>query len=546
MLSPTSISSSDHPRPANAPPADEPRPALDLASGLRRLAGITLTLIAIAGVTYFVPSFERVRPWVAGEGVPVIRLFTGEAKQAELPDFQGSAVAALANPDSPLDFVPEIPEFEETAPMPTPGNDNSHTPDRPTPAAKPAVSTPAAATGDSPRHAAATPKEKEHATGGGHSNVRPIEHAEHMTAFYAALARTSKREPNAITRIAHYGDSSIAADAIASTARRRLQQRLGDSGHGFMLTAKSNMFYGHRDISHSESSGWQLASIVRKQSKSGEYGYGGIAYTGQPGQYTQFGTSTRGPIGHAVSRFEVFYQKFPEGGELGLTIDDGVERTIQTQGDTQDAWEVVKVPEGEHSLTVRARGQIRMYGVALERAAPGVVYDSLGLVGARAVHLLNADPKHIAGQIRHRDPDLLVLGFGGNEAGNDKLNMQNYAATLTKVIKLMRAGKPEMSCLLFGPLDQGERNARGDIQTLTSLPGIVDVQRQVSKEQGCAFFDTYKAMGGYNSVGRWYNARPRLFGPDLRHATPTGYGVIGDMYYQALMKSFADYLALPH
>ncbi|HET8933296.1 MAG TPA: GDSL-type esterase/lipase family protein [Polyangiales bacterium] len=532
MLYPTSISSSDHQRPGNAHPVDERRSTFDVASGLRRLAAVTVTLGVIASVTYFVPSFERVRPWVAGEGVPVVRLFTEQRKPVDLPDFQGSAAAALANPEPPTDFVAEIPDFNETA-APAPSN--------------PEPTTPAAAVSGSeaPRRAAATtaaPKEKEH-TG----NVRPIEHAENLTAFFAALAKTAKTEPNAITRVAHYGDSSVAADAITSTARRRLQARFGDAGHGFMLTAKSNMFYGHRDVSHTESSGWQLASIVRKQLTTGLYGYGGIVSTGHPGQQIVFGTSGRGPIGRAVSRFEVFYQRYPEGGELGLSVDEGEERVVQTHADAvQDAWETVNVPDGEHALTLRARGEVRVYGLSQERAVPGVVYDALGLVGARAVHLLNADAKHMAGQIKHRDPDLLVLGFGGNEAGNDKMSMQKYASTLTEVIRLMRAGKPQMACMLFGPLDQGERNARGDIQTLGPLPAIVDTQRQVAKEQGCAFFDTYKAMGGYGAVGRWYNARPRLFGPDLRHATPTGYAIIGDMYYQALMKAFADYQAGPH
>jgi lysophospholipase L1-like esterase len=530
--------------PADAPPADERGPAFEIAAGLRRLAGITVTISLIAAVTYFVPTFERVRPWVTGEGVPVVRLFTEHHKPVDLPDFQGSAAAALANPEPPSDYLPEIPVEDDTS-DPAPAQETA----APTAAAggeqaRPQPQHPPA----QPHHAtaaAATPKDrdKEHPA----NNVRPIEHAEHLTAFFAALARTSKSEPHAITRVSHYGDSSVAADAITSTARRRLQARFGDAGHGFMLTAKSNMFYGHRDISHNESAGWQLASIVRKQLKTGEYGYGGIMSVGHPGQFTQFGTSSRGPIGKAVSRFEVFYQKYPEGGELGLSVDDGEDRVINTKSDAPtDAWEVVTVQDGEHSLTLKARGEVRVYGVSQERAGPGVVYDALGLVGARAVHLLDADPKHIAGQIRHRDPDLLVLGFGGNEAGNDKMNMQKYASTLTEVIKRMRAGKPQMSCMLFGPLDQGERNPRGDIQTLAALPGIVDVQRQVSKEQGCAFYDTYKAMGGYGAVGRWYNARPRLFGPDLRHATPTGYNIIGDMYYQALMKSFSEYLAGPH
>jgi lysophospholipase L1-like esterase len=532
MLYPTSISSSDQQRPGNAHPVDERHSTFDVASGLRRLAAITVTLGVIASVTYFVPTFERVRPWVAGEGVPVVRLFTEQRKPVDLPDFQGSAAAALANPEVPTDFVPEMPELNEAVAAPADP--------------EPGGATPAAAVSgnsEQPRRAAVAPKEKEH-TGG---NVRPIEFADNLAAFFAALAKTSKAGANAITRVSHYGDSSVAADAITSTARRRLQARFGDAGHGFMLTAKSNMFYGHRDVSHTESSGWQLASIVRKQLTTGLYGYGGIVSTGHPGQQIVFGTSTRGPIGRAVSRFEVFYQRYPEGGELGLSVDEGEERVVNTHADAvQDAWETVNVPDGEHALTMKARGEVRVYGLSQERSVPGVVYDALGLVGARAVHLLNADAKHIAGQIRHRDPDLLVLGFGGNEAGNDKMSMQKYAVTLTEVIRLMRAGKPTASCMLFGPLDQGERNARGDIQTLGPLPGIVETQRQVSKEQGCAFFDTYKAMGGYGAVGRWYNARPRLFGPDLRHATPTGYAIIGDMYYQALMKAFADYQAGPH
>ena len=53
----------------------------------------------------------------------------------------------------------------------------------------------------------------------------------------------------------------------------------------------------------------------------------------------------------------------------------------------------------------------------------------------------------------------------------------------------------------------------------------------------------WSCRGGEGSVGRWYHARPRLFSPDFRHATPAGYAIIGNMYYQALLKAFADHLA---
>jgi hypothetical protein len=470
------------------------------ALALRHLVAIAGTLMLVGGLTYFVPSFERVRPWVKGEGVPVVRLFFGE-RQAELPDFQGAAAAASASVGTPL------PALQPSAPE-----------------------------APAPRGVHISPDE--------YAELKqPLENSAALSTFYEALRHSAESAPNAITRIAHYGDSSVAADEISSTARRKLQARFGDAGHGFMLTAKGNMFYGHHDVAHRESPGWQLMSIVRRQLRSGYYGYGGIVATGQAGEYTAFGTVGAGPIGHSVSRFELFYQRYAAGGDLRVSVDNDPAVTIKTHADvTEDAWETLRVPDGDHALVVRARGEVRLYGVSQERDGPGVVYGALGLVGARADRLLDADPQHMADQIAHRDPHLLVLGFGGNEAGNDLLDEHRYERDLTKVVKLMRSGKPEMSCLLFGPLDQGQRNERGDIVTLRALPMIVAVQRRVALDQGCAFFDTYAAMGGAGSVGRWYHSRPRLFSPDFRHATPEGYSRIGFAYYQALLKGFAEYL----
>jgi lysophospholipase L1-like esterase len=172
-----------------------------------------------------------------------------------------------------------------------------------------------------------------------------------------------------------------------------------------------------------------------------------------------------------------------------------------------------------------------------------VVYDSLGLVGARAERLLNAEPEHMHRQIAHRDPDLLVLGFGGNETDNPWLNVEQYERRLVDVVRLMRAAKPKMSCLLLGPLDQAERNQRGQIATIKALPKIVEAQRRVAEQEGCAFFDTFAAMGGSGSMAKWLRNRPRLATSDLHHATDAGYALIGTMYYKALLKAFADYLA---
>jgi lysophospholipase L1-like esterase len=475
--------------------------------GLLHLLVLGLTLVSLGVLAYFVPSLERVRPWVKGEGLPVVRLFTSDRRVAELPQFEGAAanIPRPAANDPVAEAQDDTEEPEADADMMQFGLEI---------AAKEYAGAPVS-----------------------------IENPKALKYFFQALRRSANQEPGAIVRVAHYGDSSVAADEITQTVRRKLQLRFGDAGHGFMLMAKGDMHYVHRDVTHGESDGWEVSSIVRRGLKGGYYGYGGVLAHAFGGEYASFGTASKGQVGNAVSRFEVFYQRFPNGGDLKVAVDNDAPQTVRTRSDTtEDAWHVIEVPDGAHSLNLKTTGEARLYGVAQERKGPGVVYDALGLVGARADRLLDADPAHMARQIAHRNPDLLVLAFGGNEAGNEWLDPARYAASLRKVIHLMRAGKPEMSCLLFAPLDQAERTPRGRIITLSLLPAIVLTQREVAVSEGCAFFDTWTAMGGEGAMERWYEARPRLVSSDLRHATPAGYAILGNAYYKALLEGFANWL----
>ena len=56
----------------------------------------------------------------------------------------------------------------------------------------------------------------------------PTGHA--LDAFYMLLAKTKRKEPGAVTRILHYGDSVITSDYISGTMRRKMQAEFGDSG----------------------------------------------------------------------------------------------------------------------------------------------------------------------------------------------------------------------------------------------------------------------------------------------------------------------------
>ncbi|MGB0679388.1 MAG: GDSL-type esterase/lipase family protein, partial [Polyangiales bacterium] len=411
------------------------------------------------------------------------------------------------------------------------------------------------------RRTATAPRDPgiEGAAGGGQAKPRPehVHAAEYahleveieqprpavLAPFFAALRRTARAQDAHITRIAHYGDSSIATDLITHTMRRRLQRRFGDAGHGFVLTAKGYMPYRHRDVKHEASPHWSLRPIMKGSDKDGRYGYGGVLYRSRSGAWARFGPDPEAPVGQSVSRFIVFYERHPLGGGLRLKLDNGPVRLLATRATARvDAREVIDVPPGVHTLELRhaGGGTVHLYGVALERSGPGVVYDSLGLVGARARRLLNYNGGHIKAQLKARPVDLLILGFGGNEAGDPVSTVAHYEAIYRRVIRRMKAGRKDLPCLLFAPLDQARRDERGAIATMPSVPRIVAGQRAAARAEGCAFYDTFQAMGGKGAMRRWYRSHPRLAMGDFRHATPAGYGVIAQMFYKALLKAFAE------
>lgn len=485
-------------------------------AALVRLARVVACAVVVAASSYAVPGLARFRPWLPGEGVPIARLF---GTKDALPVFAEAGGVATSTEDARR-LAGSL--GDAVARSLAQADDGAAEPRRP--ASGPALRI--------------EPSEYEGIT-------QRIENAGALAPFFAKLERSARGEAGAITRVAHYGDSAVAADEVTHTLRRKLQTRFGDAGHGFILIARGAMHYLHRDIRVRASDDWEVYPLVLGQLGKDWYGYGGVQYRGPAGASAWFATSEGGVVGRSVSRFEIFYQRYRGGGTVQIEVDGKRHGTLDTRGDTQqDAWQSIAVPDGPHSLSLRAGGGRvpRLYGVAFERDVPGVVYDSLGLVGAVAERMLNAERDHIQRQLAHRAPDLIVLAFGGNEAANAWLQIPAYEKGVAEVVDHLRGGEAKPACLLFAPLDQGERDERGEIVTIKKMPEIVEAQRRVAKAKGCAFYDTFSAMGGLNSVRKWHRSRPRLVTSDFKHATPQGYVVIGDMVYKALLAAFAEHL----
>ncbi|MCA9513372.1 MAG: hypothetical protein KC635_00360 [Myxococcales bacterium] len=365
-----------------------------------------------------------------------------------------------------------------------------------------------------------------------------------MGHFYEALAKTALKEHGAVTRISQWGDSSIAADGMSSAARRLLQRQFGDAGHGWSLIAAGTPWYKRKDIAWT-TTGWHSMEFIRKDAPDGRYGYGGVAATGYQGATATWKTVDDGPVGHAASRFEVHYLKDKRLGKLALVVDDEEKAVVETAADApEDAVAVVEVPDGPHTFKLKnvGGGLTRVYGAVIERTGvPGVVYDGIGVVGARIARQLWIDEAHHEAAMKARDPDLVIFTYGGN-ALVDKTSSASYKADYVAVLKRYREALPDASCVVMSPLDHDERYGRG-YRTVARLHLLMKVQREAALENGCAWFSIYDAMGGDGSIGAWFEATPRLAEGDLAHPSAAGSRVLGSFWYKALMKGFAGWIA---
>lgn len=491
----------------------------DHPAGVRRILLIMACLAGVAAVPYLVPGLERLRPWEPGSTLPFAGLF----------EFKAPVRSAIAGVARKRHLGATDEDLLAAAPLP----------DAPNPV--PARPSPAAAT----KLAALRVDPSEYA-----GMTRSIEGPhDAMRHFYRRLVKVARKKPGAVARVFVYSDSVNGADRVSSAMRKHFQDRFGDAGKGWVPIAPGWRYQRHQDVRWSQQRRWRTYVVNRGNAPLDRYGLGGVlAVNVSPGAGATFATAGSSEVaGHRVSRFRLFYQAWPEGGEVLLSVDGKAPEQLSTRSaQVEDRTYDVDVPDGEHELELKVPepGSFRGYGVVMERDGPGVVIDGLQLIGAFARVLKNFDVQHWQKQIRTRGTDLMVFWLGGNDAISRSVPFvhEDFVRDYSEVIRRARGGRPEASCLIVSVLDSEDR-IRGRMRTRPRVPHVVAAQQEVADRTGCAFLNAFEATGGYGTMRRWYRSSPRLVDADYRHLTEAGARVVGTLFYKALLKGYDDYLS---
>jgi lysophospholipase L1-like esterase len=385
-----------------------------------------------------------------------------------------------------------------------------------------------------------------------------IDNAGSLDKFYASLVKLDAHSAHASATVVHFGDSPTTADLITGDVRQQLQQRFGDAGPGFNLIAKPWAWYQHRDIDETDK-GWKFTTAVGLM-REGQFGIGGVGFDGGKDASARYKFTGASP-----DSMQLIWKSQTGGGSVAVDADDNEVATVSTatpidqllQGalatpETPAAkptavpppqFRTIQLPAGTKTVSLKVTdGNVHLYGVIFERHQPGLTYDSIGLNGASITVLSRAISKDMLKQsFTHLHPNLIVINYGTNEAGFASFIDKQYEGELRLAIARVHEAAPDASILLMSPMDRGERGAGNAISTMDTIPKIVDIQRRVAADMGCAFFNTFQAMGGDGTMQRWYEGKPRLVGGDLIHPTPQGAKIVATAFVDQIQQGYKRY-----
>jgi lysophospholipase L1-like esterase len=362
----------------------------------------------------------------------------------------------------------------------------------------------------------------------------PVENAGTLIPFFEQLYRHQKGDIPGPLRILHYGDSHTAADEWTADIRNRFQEKFGDGGSGYSLIGRPYAGYRRFDVRSGSTKGWHTEGLVGKTPGDGIYGLGGISM------------STKSPRESVYlladgQQFELFYLRQPGGGAIQIYDNSTPVERISTDGTPAPGYYHYEGIPGQHKFEVETLdpAPVRLFGWVAENSR-GVTYEELGINGATVTTPLNWDPETMRSNIERRNPALIVLAYGTNEAGRKDWTLESYRDTFIDLIGRFRKAAPTATILIIGPPDRYIRTRAKGWVPMDNIDMIVEAQEQAAASTGCAFWDLRAKMGGKGAMREWVLAG--MAQADYVHFTGPGYRMIGDAVFRDLMSQYDVFL----
>lgn len=357
-----------------------------------------------------------------------------------------------------------------------------------------------------------------------------------LDAWNAALDRVVESQggdgPDAHAIV--FGNSLIASDRITDIVRDRLQEFFGKGGGSFYLLDRL-ADYGGRWRTGKSDRRWDIYNFSQGAKGAYPFGVPGAHHVSQ-----RAGAKTRWRIeGDRVARVFWFDHKRSPG--FSLLIDGKKALDVKPQRNDALAITELALPADAKSLVLVAKGaRLVVHGVEMDMPAAGVRFDTHGIVAADSRKWMSADLEQFRTELAARNPQLVVVMLGGNEVRRvawRRYSLKTVEEQADLFLDRLQSILPGSSCLVIGPLHAIEgKDHRRPFQTRPQLAPVNRIYRDQALAHGCAFFDTYAAMGGDGSLRRFH--KNRMLHADYVHPRADGLNFLGEFVAQGLFRAW--------
>jgi len=363
------------------------------------------------------------------------------------------------------------------------------------------------------------------------------------------------RDNNGFTRILHYGDSQIEGDRITSFIREYLQNEFGGKGPGLLLPGM--VIPMTVSVNTKSSKNWKLFNwksikdSIINHNKLGVMlqfsGYSNHTNSVPPDASTKIASfSIRNTsICHLHARTydlcKIMYGNNKVPVSLQIKSNGSLVKTDTLKAITSGyISKNYRLESPEHlELIFGGTAGPDLYGIALD-GNYGVAMDNIPLRGSAGLGFTQTDRAMLKNMYNDLNVSLVILHFGVNVAPNIVESYAYYERAFYRQLILLKQTKPDLGIIVMGISDMARRE-ESQVVSYPNLEKIRDAQKNAAFKAGCAFWDSYEAMGGEGSMSNWVFSKPPLARKDFIHLTYTGSNKLAEMFLKSLMSYFKKY-----
>lgn len=349
----------------------------------------------------------------------------------------------------------------------------------------------------------------------------------------AGLQQGRRRQPVSIIQ---FGDSHTVSPALVPRLRELFQARYGAVGPGLLPPGSGPRFSRPALVQTEQQGQWTGATALRAGTP-GPFGMQAYRLRGE-GAGSRLVLRSTEAAGFDSFRLDVLSQ--PGAGSFRLTVDGEVGPALPTRaGATQRTPLVYNPPRRHHEVVLElvGDGPVDFLGWGIERRGPGVLVEGFGINGATIDMMGNIDQGMLRAALAERQPSLIILAFGTNEAVSASTTEDGYAQALSERVRALKRFAPYAGIVLMGAPDAARRGRGGPCGGWAPLPGLDEVraaQRRVARMEGLGFWDWGSVTAGHCGLHNATRASPKLVQDDHIHFTTEGYRLTAERLFAYL------------